>query len=1125
MRHAKYRWLRVTGHWSLVVAVFLALSPSSPSAQTGDEAALRAVVDKMFAAFAKRDLDGVMACWSKTSPQFAAFRQFAQDDFAASADTQFADLTRTRWKIESDKATVRLRFDWKWRDAKTRQPNQQTTIWNVQFVKETDGWKWWQRSNALSDLANALQAAQTKEERTRLLRDEKELVTTVLSRFFLQTGETQAQQRNFATAFRFNDLAFEVAEALGDKSALAWCFVYRGFIFKYQSQYPDTFSKFQVNWNLLTLDNFQQALRLFEEAKDKYGESGTLINIGTVYESTRDYAEALVYYEKGLKMAQQMGYRQWEVNALNNLGMVYVFMDKYAEALERYKASLKIWQETGNKAMETVTLGKVGQIHQLANRYAEALEAYQASLMILKKTDDKVSEGKTLNNIGVVYKSMGRYAEALGAYEASLQIKREMNDRAGEAGTQINIGVIYTYMGKYAEALEKFEASLKIKREIRDRKGEAGTLNDIGIIHRSTGRYAEALAAHEASLKISKEIGDRAGEARAQTGLGNIYASMSKYAEALAAYEASLKIDREMGDKVGEATALNNIGTIYQSTGRYEESLKAHETALKISDEFGDIDTTFRCYVNIGSLHRTQKQWKQAVHAYRQAIHLIERLRSQTQEHSLQTSFFEQYTPSYYYLIECLLELGSGRDEIFAVSEQVKARTLTDILQGGKVNVLKNMTTEERQKEQTLNDNIIVCSVALSRLQSRSDAKQEAIEAAKRKLNAAYAAHEDFLRTQFIAHPTLQTHRAQFAPVTLVQLNRTLFADEPNTALLSYLIGDDEMLLFVVTRGKTAASPAALTVHRRPIKQDDLNQLVEKFRGQCAKRDNTYPSTARSLYQVLLAPAESELTGKTHVVIVPDGVLHTLPFQALMDGQGRHVIQKFAVSYAPSATALVKMMERANRLKKPDANALPLLALGRPQFGEALDDLPATERQVKVIARLFNVPPIIGKDATKAKAKAHITKARYAHFATHGLLNEAAPMYSAIALTKGANDDGRLYAREFIDMDIQTELVTLSACETALGQKVSGEGILGLTWALFVAGSPSSVVTQWTIKDESVSDLIVTFYQNLKSKAQNPKSKITKAESLRQGQLKMLQSRDYNHPRFWAAFVLWGDAR
>jgi CHAT domain-containing protein len=201
-----------------------------------------------------------------------------------------------------------------------------------------------------------------------------------------------------------------------------------------------------------------------------------------------------------------------------------------------------------------------------------------------------------------------------------------------------------------------------------------------------------------------------------------------------------------------------------------------------------------------------------------------------------------------------------------------------------------------------------------------------------------------------------------------------------------------------------------------------------------------------------------------------------------------------------------------------------LVAFGRPALQEGMSDLPATAGEVRAIAKLFGVQPLMGNDANEAKAKAEMGKARFVHFATHGLLNEASPMYSAVALAKAdETEDGLLHAQELVNVELQAELVVLSACETARGRVGAGEGIIGLTWALFVAGTPSSIVTQWKVADESTSQLMVEFYKRIQG--YKDAKRVSKVEALRQAQVKLMKDGKHAHPFYWAPFVLIGDGR
>ena len=191
---------------------------------------------------------------------------------------------------------------------------------------------------------------------------------------------------------------------------------------------------------------------------------------------------------------------------------------------------------------------------------------------------------------------------------------------------------------------------------------------------------------------------------------------------------------------------------------------------------------------------------------------------------------------------------------------------------------------------------------------------------------------------------------------------------------------------------------------------------------------------------------------------------------------------------------------------------------------EKLDPLPEAEAEVKGLGRLYGAAHskiYLGAEAREDRAKNEAGEFRVLHFATHGVLNDAAPMYSHLVLAQGdRNEDGLLEAWELTQMDLRADLVVLSACETARGRFGAGEGMIGLSWAMFVAGAPATVVSQWKVESASTRELMLGFHQRLMPSS---KAKMTKAEALRQAALKLMKNPATSHPFYWAAFVLMGD--
>jgi CHAT domain-containing protein len=293
------------------------------------------------------------------------------------------------------------------------------------------------------------------------------------------------------------------------------------------------------------------------------------------------------------------------------------------------------------------------------------------------------------------------------------------------------------------------------------------------------------------------------------------------------------------------------------------------------------------------------------------------------------------------------------------------------------------------------------------------------------------------------------------------------------------------------------------------------------------------------LYELLLGPARESLKGKRLLTIVPDAALWELPFQALQPTPGHHLIEDSAIAYAPSLTVLRDMNQaRAGTHggAPPPPPPMSLLAVGNPVFGtqnverlnarpmnSELIPLPEAEEQVRALQRLYGAEHskvYVGLDAREEQVKADAGMYRILHLATHGIYDDASPMYSHVVLANeaaNAHEDGFLEAWEIMNLDLHADLVVLSACETARGRVGAGEGMIGLAWSLFVAGSPSTVVSQWNVDAASTTTLMLEFHRRMR--AGN-----SKAVALQQATLKTLRNKEYRHPFYWAPFVLIGDA-
>jgi CHAT domain-containing protein len=366
---------------------------------------------------------------------------------------------------------------------------------------------------------------------------------------------------------------------------------------------------------------------------------------------------------------------------------------------------------------------------------------------------------------------------------------------------------------------------------------------------------------------------------------------------------------------------------------------------------------------------------------------------------------------------------------------------------------------------------------------------------------------------------------------------------DAQTALLEYVVTNERTFLFVLTRNSTRPARVAIKVYPVSARRSDLANLVEDFRKLLAANHPGFRRRGGELYDMLVRPVEQHLRGKTTLCIVPDGPLWELPFQALQTPADKYLQELHAMYYAPSLQVLREMKKRAADLKSSPVSkdsraesglASQLYAIGNPTIGdEALArtqavrnapfvSLPETEREVQTIGTEVYGPTAsnihVGSAAREETVKAEMGKYRVVHFATHGVRNDRSPMYSYLVLATGenSNEDGLLEAWELMEMDMKAEMVVLSACDTARGHVGTGEGMIGMTWALFVAGVPTTVASQWKVPSETTPRLMVAFHKNAQQ--------MPKAEAWREAALKMIRDPRFRmKPFYWAGFVVVGE--
>jgi CHAT domain-containing protein/tetratricopeptide (TPR) repeat protein len=941
----------------------------------------------------------------------------------------------------------------------------------------------------VKDLSVALVRAASDEEQERLLAQKHELMNTSLLVALKELASPLIQKGDYAEAQRIAKIAVRIAERIGDRVGLGNALYDLGSIYGRQNRAAES------------LDCLQKSLAIFEEVGDKKGKARTLQAIGVTYNSQRRFEQALEYYDKSLALSQEVGDRNLTALVLNSLGQSHSSLGHYEIGLELYQRSRALSEELNDKATLNMAMNNIATHYISQGRYAEALDYLQKSLKIVEEmgsAGDRRSLAYKLQNIGLIYRHQGRLDQALVYSRKSLEILEDIDDKFGIANLQNNIGVIYKSQGLYEQALEWFQKSLQRYEGLQATPGIARTLNNIGDTYRLQGHPDQALEPLQKSLRLREANRDRGGI----------------------------------------CLTLNNLSRLYKDQGKYDKMLDVSRRAASLAEEINAPEELWNAQEHVGIALRALGQPVEARRSFLAAIAAIESLRHEVAGgEQQQQSFLENRLSPWLGMIDLLISQQEYAKAL-TFAEQSKARVLLDALQGGRASLRKSLSSQERQAEEQQRLRLVSLNSQLTGELRRDKPDSSRVAELKATIEKARLEYEDFQTSLYVAHPELKVHRGE-APIINAQEIAALLPDT-TTALLEYVVTDDKIYLFAITKA-TGKTEVEVLVYTLPVKRIDLARQIEAFRGQLAGRDLGFRALAAKLYDLLLKPAQAQLRGKTKLVIAPDDTLWDLPFQALLTSAHRFLIEDTAIAYAPSLTVLREMTRRSKN-QGPDAASATLLALGNPLLGketinraaltmrdEKLDPLPEAEQEVKALSRLYGMlrsKVYIGAEAREDRVKSEAGQARILHFAAHGMLNNASPMYSHLALAPGgANEDGLLEAWELMQLDLKADLAVLSACETARGRISAGEGMIGLSWAMFIAGVPSIVVSQWKVESAGTRDLMVDFHRTLITEPGDGKAKPTKTEALRQAALKVMKKPETRHPFYWAGFVLVGDGR
>lgn len=822
---------------------------------------------------------------------------------------------------------------------------------------------------------------------------------------------------------------------------------------------------------------------------------------------------ALEYYEASLKICREIDYKAGVADNLRLISLAYSKLINYSKALEYLNEALIAYRTLPDAEGIATILSDIGQIYESLDEYKKALEYFNNAVIAFKELGLKDRVADHLELIGGIYALMDDYSNALEYFNNALKINKEIPRKLEIAGSLSGIGAVYVRLNQLDKALISLNEALQINRELDNKHGIADTLLQIAAICADLHNYNKAMDCYKEIPKIYTKINDKQGIALSLLHQGEfLFVNLGNYSEALECFQKSLKINQELKNKFAISSTIARMAWLYYlGFGNYNMALKCAKEVLALdrSTPMGISSINFL----IASIYSKQNKLSLALYYYKAAINTLESIRGRLKLEEHKLSFIENKMGHYENIILLLLKLGK-KDEAFDYAERAKSRALLDLL----VNRIKPRylkSQELTQEEIELNDKI---NALLKRIEKNSSwpVEQQSraiINERSQELDKLRTRHQEVINNIKQENPEF----ASLISVEPLKSREVAGLLDKDTALLEYYVTANKLLIWIISNNE-------LKVVELSVKEEELTAEVSALRTSIESRSDNYKEISRKLYKLLIEPAKPYINTR-RLCIVPHKALHYLPFSALLNNN-KFLIEDYYLFYSPNAS-LLKFC-----FNKRKININNLLAFGNPD-----NSLKNAEIEVSQIRNDFPNSEVFIKDAaTETKAKILTNKYDIVHFACHGQLNTASPLYSYLKLAKDTQQDGRLETWEIYGMDLNNaSLVTLSACKTALGNITNGDEIIGITRGFIYAGAPSIIATLWNIDDVSTSVLMKEFYSNLKNNH-------SKTESLRLAQLKLIEdspkgiikergiklvdgpaSIDSSHPYYWAAFVLIGD--
>jgi tetratricopeptide (TPR) repeat protein len=856
-----------------------------------------------------------------------------------------------------------------------------------------------------------------------------------------------------------------------------------------------------------------------------------------------DYARAGDLYRRLGQLGEAARTDASAVDSLRCLG-------RSVEALRLAARARRVFRRLGEELRSAVLDEMVGLVYFQQNDYQRALKLFDRARPIVAVVGRPLDLAALNNNAATALTNLDRLREAETLYAAARATYAAQGTDAALARVDVNLGYLALRQGRYGAAVDLLRQAADVFDSLHNMPLAIGTRLDLADTYLALNLLDEAGALSQDQLRLATELSLENERARAlfylstQRGrLGRLDDALAGLTEAETAFasqdnlvwrtrsalaRATLLFQRAVGGDTRDAMllcrraarvfgrlslpsrqalAIALLARGHLRLGRPRRAEEEARAALWLAQGVGVPWLLFECHYILGRAMRARGEPEHAYVAYREATQALERVRNELQPEELRISLVSDKTDVYQELVMLCLD-RSATDEALQHAERAKSRAFAERLAGSvdftpDPQVIGTADAGVLERMRLLRDELVW-------LYSRLGDGE--VGAAAPRLRRDVASREaELIRLQRRLQPASRPRAAALGVTTpaietasaLSALRRRL---QSGTMVLEYFQAGDELVMFVFDARHLAAYRLG------PIER--IQTLVDRFRFQVSKfrlggdyvqahSDSLLASTNRvlsELYAALIDPGADDLVDAQRLVIVPHGVLHYLPFHALLDPSGVPLVERVDVAYAPSASVLASCYDRPT---VPEGLGSRLL-VGVPDAA-----IPEVAGEIAALEDSFADSVVLtGEHATEQAFREYAPQADVIHLASHAVFRQDNPLFSAIRLA-----DGWLSLYDLYNLRLRASLVTLSACETGVNDVLAGDELVGLARGFFQAGAASLVVSLWAVDDASTASLMQRFYAYLEAG-------FGPASAMRQAQMEL--RRAYPHPYYWAPFLTIG---